>query len=378
MFATRRSERERKFHFPQGNRWIALGALVTVAGFGLIRPANAIPIAGTPLDVAWTVDHNPVADLYEYRYQITNTGAVPIVDGVRWTVAEDQLRGHAGLHDEPPLSFMNDAGVFAYDGVKAGFPVHTYDWTDLDIPAGATIVVGFDDAHGPTTEKWGIEFGAFGAVRVSPGAPVPGLPVGTISLNLDPAGFPNGPANPVKAYTVEGGVAEPVAGGFNYKYFLRNTGNVPFGPPPPTNHADFYLNEHPTHTVPPHHGHEVFNRADNAVAGDGFGNDSAGHVFDGEPLPGGIGLHNYYWEGLGRGAAWIPGQLLTLGFFDPDGPGMAAWGGIIRGSYEEGYFDSPAQLVPTPSVPEPSPLSLLGLALAGLYAARKRQHRLAA
>jgi hypothetical protein len=107
---------------------------------------------------SWSVDFNHGTGLFEYRYTINNTGGVAIVDNARLTVSEAELDPHTGLHDE--LNFLNDAGLFAYDRVKPAFPLHNYDWRDLDIGAGGSIVLGFDDVHGPTMAPWEIELGA--------------------------------------------------------------------------------------------------------------------------------------------------------------------------------------------------------------------------
>lgn len=312
---------------------------------------------GMQLEVGWTVNHNAATNLFEYRYQITNKTGANIVDNARWTVAEDRLRGHAGLHDEQ--NFQNDGGIFQYDRNKPLFPQHNYDWRDLDINAGATVTIGFDDVHGPSREMWELELGGASVTVADRIAPVPGFATqGEISL--DQGGGLR------KAYALVGSVAEPVAGGWNYKYFLRNTGNVVIGPdfiPGLDNHADFYVEEHPTHAGIHH---EQFNQLDNAMA-TAFGFDSQG-----KPQP--LSAHNYYWEGIGNqlGAPWNPGVVLTLGFFDIHGPAFVPWGGRVLGSSQEGYFDSEASLAPVPT-PEPSTLCIGGFGLLGLIGKRLRK-----
>jgi hypothetical protein len=339
--------------------WLLRSAIAMVAivatGFFPARLHAGILIPGMQLEVGWTVDFNPVSNLFEYRYKIKNSGANNIVDNARWTVAEDRLRGHAGIHDEQ--NFLNDGGNFQYDRNKPLFPQHNYDWRDLDINAGATVTIGFDDIHGPAMEMWELELGGASIVGILPFAPVPGFATqGEISLDQG--------GGLKKAYAVVGSAAEPVAGGWNYKYFLRNTGNVVIGPnfiPGVDNHADFYVEEHPTHRGIHH---EQFNQPDNAKA-TLFG-------FDSPRKPPVVHPHHYFWEGLGDGvAAWAPGVVLTLGFFDPHGPGLVPWGGRVVGSYQEGYFESAQNVVPVPT-PEPSTLCISGLGLLGLFGKRLR------
>ena len=118
-----------------------------------------------------------------------------------------------------------------------------------------------------------------------------------------------------------------MAGGWQYKYFLQNTGNVPIGPDinlPIDNHADYHsVSEDPQTDVAAHHQGEIFNMPDNLMA-TAFGwDDATGHGHGGVASP-----HNYFWHKLGDGGAgpWLPGQTITLGFFDIHGPTMAPWG----------------------------------------------------
>jgi len=343
--------------------------------------AGAIPIAGTPLDLSWGVNYNAGAGLFEYRYNIANTGAANIVDGARWTVAEDRVTGHAGLHHEQ--NFLNDGGLFQFDRVKAGFPAHNYDWRDLDIPAGNSITIGFDDEHAPRMEMWEIENGAISFDQAFPGVPVPALnPLGEVVLDLGGGDF--------KAAGVWS-VAEPRAaaagGGWCYKYFLVNTGNVPIGPdpvppPPIDNHADYYVNEHPTHAGIHHEAFIPLCGPDNAMA-TAFGLEPATplpHIDAlgvADPIPPGIAFHHYGWQDLGDGALgpWLPGQVLTLGFFDPHGPGTSPWALQIFGSSAEEFFDDPAQMVPVPvaEAPEPSIAWLFVIGITGISASRLSQ-----
>ena len=142
---------------------------------------------------------------------------------------------------------------------------------------------------------------------------------------------------------------------WQYRYTLKNTGNTALGPnvdPATDNHADFYVNEHRTHAGIHD---ETFDGPDNGVA-TGFGFDSAAHtptIGAQEPLPRGIRAHHYYWEGLGDGAAWAPGQVITLGFSDEHSPGLVSWSGRTKGSGEtvpEEPFDEEDQLLPIPAL----------------------------
>jgi hypothetical protein len=360
--------------------FIAIAALSAPS----IPPAFAqIVIPGTDLSVGWDVNFNNGNGLFEYRYTITNNGAANLTDQVRWSVAEDQVFGHAGLHDEG--NFLNDGGIYQYDAVLGGFPLHNYDWRNLDIPAGNSITVGFDDIHGPTMERWRIQQGLASLQGGPPdlGAPVPRL--AAAGAIVPPNGGPNGNGlgtialdlggGQIKAYTLIGGAAVPVAGGWQYKYFLSNTGNVPIGPdliPPNDNHADYFVAEHPLH-VALHHMGEIFNEPQNPMA-TAFGwDDATGHGHGGVTSP-----HNYFWHKLGDGVIgpWLPGQTITLGFFDVHGPAMAPWGGWVIGSESSGSFNDADELVPVPVPPIPEPsTAMISLVATGLLIVRCRVAR---
>jgi hypothetical protein len=363
-------------------RGIVSATLVCVLALLIAAPSNAqLAIPGTDLSVGWDVNFNNVTGLFEYRYTVTNNGLANLVDNVRWTVAEDGTFGHAGLHHEG--NFLNDGGLYQYDRILGGFPGHNYDWRNLDIPAGNSITIGFDDIHGPTMELWRIEQGAaFGVGGLPPviGAPVPRLPA--IGAAVPPNGAPGGLGTialqvgpgQIKAYTVSGAAAVPVAGGWQYKYFLTNTGNVPIGPdpnPPIDNHADYFVSEHPLH-VALHHQGEAFNMPQNAMA-TAFGwDDGTGHGHGPVASP-----DNYFWHKLGDGGIgpWVPGQTITLGFFDIHGPAMVPWGGWVIGSESSGSFSASDQQVPVPApeIPEPSAALLALIGAAMLTALRHKQ-----
>jgi hypothetical protein len=346
----------------------------------LVPGVSAQPIPGTNLNLTWSVAFNAGTGLFDYRYNITNNGAAAIVNGVRLTAAEDQFRGHAGLHDEG--AFLNDGGVFQYDRVLAGFPAHNYDWNALNVPAFGTTTVGFSDIHGPTMAPYRVENGA-ALLQFNAGLPL-GIPVPALqnqgSIGLIVLGGPD--AGKRKEYTMLGSAAVAVAGGWDYLYFLRNTGQVAIGPdtnPPNDNHADLYVNEHPAH--PPGRHDEFFpgilpnNNTYATAAGLDLGHGA-------EPVP--ANPHHYAWVGLGDGlgagaAGWLPGQTLTLSFHDPvHGPGVAGWGGVVVGSEADQSFSSLAEVVPVPVViPEPASLILMGLAVPGFltFAWRKEKER---
>jgi hypothetical protein len=354
-------------------------------------PTLAIPIVGTPLDVTWDVSHNAITDLFQYRYYIENTGAAAIVNGVRLTVAEDPVGAHAGLHHE--VNFLDDGGLFQYDRPKPAFPFDNYDWRDLDIAAGGTITLGFDDIHGPTSAPWEIEFGAVSNTNFVLGMPVPFVGNGLGGL----PGRPGGGLGEIcvvtalgddKCYRYEGSVAvpDPFGLGFDYLKFLRNTGGVSIGPDIVAgvdNHADHWEAEHLTHAGIHH---EVFPLVhplitDNGCA-TGFGVDAVIHI-DGvgaiqvaAPPP-----HNYFWHGLGDGGGgvecidgdWDIGSVITVGFIDPHPPALTPWGGVVVGSEGRGFFDDPSlsPVNPAPTIPEPATLLLLTSSLVALAARRR-------
>jgi len=346
-----------------------VGSLILV--FGLVPASSVQGVPGPKnIDVTWSVSYNSGSDLYDYSYTVTNVGGGP-VDLHRLTVTE--AAGHGGIHHETDI--VCAAGPpdcsFQYD-VAFGLE-HNYSWFfGPDIPAGGSVTVGFSDPDGPYTASLRVNFDSdapFTDSAISDLVPAP-RPQGGNENEVGPINLPPPyPPGSFKAWSREGpGVAEPTVGGFNYKYFLRNTGNTTIGPdvnPASDNHGDYYVNEHPSHAGI-HHEQGI--EPDNLCAASGFSFDSAGHVptiGPAEPLPNNVDPHHYYWEGLGDGACpvpagWEPGTVLTLGFFDPHPPGRVSSAGRVHGSTEiVEEFTGPTEMVLVPALPTGGTTELL-------------------
>ena len=296
-------------------------------------------------------------DLFRYRYTITNPN--PNAGVVRLTVDQDPV--HAGENDETNVEV---AGT----GTFTKFPGN-YVWDNFLVPGNGSVTVGFDDIHGPRSATLLLVINGrpiFDTVN----APVPALrrvgeePRPGLGEIVQPLLAPY-PSESTQGYRLEGSFTNSVEGVFQYKYFLRNIGNTAFGPnvdPTSDNHADFYVNESLLHLAIHD---EVFNQPDNQVA-TGFGVDSLGHtptIGPQEPLPQGIGVHHYYWEGLGDGPAgpWAPGQVITLGFRDEHASAVAAWNGRLHGSGETvptEPFEAADQVPDVPAVPKVGGISV--------------------
>jgi len=358
-------------------------SLVLFSGVAVVAPlAHAVAILGTPLDFTSNVSFNAATNRFVYKYIFTDLANAATNNSLRATVNESSAHSTLHLHGEPLLSFLNDGGAFAYDrpGAIPGILPHNYDWTDLDIGALAATPISFEDVHGPTMATMRAEYAPTGAVGFL-NVPVPtaglfidglggggggidgglgGVCVGTTLLGLN------------KCYTYMGSAVEEVAGGFQYKKFLKNTGVVPIGPEEvvagvvgPPNLANHFEAVHPSHLLlDPDH--EDFNLPDNDCA---IVANKAGGA--------------YQWLALGDGGAcgaalpgsWDVGEVLTLGFFDTHGPAPTAWAGQVFGSIGEGGSDDPgAGQGPNPAgVPEPGTLTLLSLGTLGLLGYSRKQ-----
>lgn len=361
-------------------------SLVLVAAVALLAPQPAAAQIAVPtldLDLVWDATYDAANDKYVYRYVVTNQRNTQRI--FRITVTEDQDGGHTGRHDENAF-LVPPGAVFQRDAVLVGLPAHNYDWSNVTFPPSGTITLGFDDpnAHGPHGETFGFSVGSQ-RVKVF-GIPVPGDPVWALRLDLTETRF--------KQITLVGATATPLAGGlWQYKHFVRNTGNVPIGNqdhrmgpcpdddtlPDRDNYADVYINEHPSHrrVVPDD---EVLNLPDNMLGNAKL--NSTGH--GGLGLPAGIVQYNYAFEELGNGPAfqcWMPGRTLVLGWTDPHGPARVPTAGRVVGSLVEGFFPEEYQLIPVPSrglleIPTATPWGLgamaLVLALGALWLLRRR------
>jgi hypothetical protein len=178
------------------------------------------------------------------------------------------------------------------------------------------------------------------------------VPCGLAKLGeIGPLFLPAPPYPPgsFKRWELAGARVIPVPGGFQYDYYLKNTGNVPIGPEPVgglDNFADFYICEipgpHNNHVKFPSPPHFTFNRPDNNRAIPPFLD-----IADRPPAFCPIPAHNNNWEYLGDGAggAWAPGQTIILGFFDPDPPAAAVWSGRVSGGSEmtDTFGDEPGE-----------------------------------
>jgi hypothetical protein len=376
--------------------------LLVIAGRELPAQPLQIHLDRSTFELSWSVQWNPSTSVFEYRYTISNRGPDPET-GLRWTVGEDQLRSHAGLHHEDPAGLP----VWEEDAMDLDpapgiplfpFPTHNYDWQDLALDSGESVVLGFDDPHAPGFGVWQLSLQSSRRRIRSPAVPVPAVDaLGQVSLDL-------GGGN-IKRIDLLGSWFEPAgASGGRYRYTLTNAGNVIIGlddpaqtcPPPndavpEDNHVDFYVNEHPTHrgihhedfTLEPDNdfADETGTDVECAPGQRGHTNSACGNC---EGFPPGVSrTHQAYWVGLGNGpatppAGWQPGEVIIVGYSDEHLPGLVGWGIRVVGSFAEGFFDEPQQQVVVPAAPTEIPTlgpwrllvfaALLGaLALLALY-----------
>jgi hypothetical protein len=110
--------------------------------------------------------------LWLYRYLFSNTGS----SSSKFEFMLSEAYNHH-LHDE--TDFRNANGSYRYDGLPflALLDPHNYDWSNLSLLPGDTLMVGFSDIHAPTLANWGIKL-ADGSVSMGNGmlpvpAPVP-------------------------------------------------------------------------------------------------------------------------------------------------------------------------------------------------------------
>ncbi len=370
---------------------LAITGFAATAFLTTVPAAYAIPLAGTPLDLTWSVNWDAIGGKFDYSYTLTDTGGAAVLDGVRLTAGEAAV--HTVTHPHGEVGFANDGGVFARDVLTPLIPAHNYDWSNLDIAANGAITIGFSDTDAPVFSQSRLHYTPTATTNLF-ALPVPrgGLLTPGPAIIPGPAGGGGGIKGGLggvcavtvlgdnKCYTYLGSTVEPVAGGFLYKKFLENTGVVAIGPDvvdpltgkTPDNFASHFEAEHPAHVGIHHEDFTVL--PDNAYA-EFFGFDSIGYLDNSlaalwflDPIfhPARIPGHNYYWSGLGNGAAgpWAVGQVLTLGFFDPHGPALTGWAGLVRGSEGTGGSDSPSTSPDNPApVPEPASMVLLSSGL---------------
>ncbi len=109
-----------------------------------------------------SAEFNSNSSLWEYRYLITelNGSLISGGSGAQLVIKEDDT--HEGVHDE--VNFLRES-IFQYDGVTEpggatffSMP-HNYSWHPISIPANSAILLGFDDIHAPSFERWQFHFG---------------------------------------------------------------------------------------------------------------------------------------------------------------------------------------------------------------------------
>lgn len=114
------------------------------------------------VEISASAEFNSSSSLWEYRYLITelNGSLISGGSGAQLVVKEDIT--HEGVHDE--VNFLRDS-IFQYDGVTEpggstffSMP-HNYSWHPISIPANSAILLGFDDVHAPSFERWQFHFG---------------------------------------------------------------------------------------------------------------------------------------------------------------------------------------------------------------------------
>jgi hypothetical protein len=159
------------------NKIVLLGLCLSLM---LSSQTWAVPIVVPGQDI--TVDGSATFNgaVWEYRYTIKDTLGLAVTP-VRFIISEHD--SHVGLHHE--FDFLNDGGTFQYDFPVPlpfkGVSAHNYFWNALDIPANGSVVVGFNDAHGPALATWGIQ--ARGQCRKpDPKLPVPAPEPGSLAL----------------------------------------------------------------------------------------------------------------------------------------------------------------------------------------------------
>lgn len=117
-----------------------------------VKADPLVPVPGQGITVVGVANRG--GGVWQYRYTITNTMNVNF-NQVQFMISENVA--HAGIHHEN--NFLNAGGFFRYDAVPAflGIANHNYSWSNLLLPAGGAVTLGFDDIHGPAMARWGIQ-----------------------------------------------------------------------------------------------------------------------------------------------------------------------------------------------------------------------------
>ena len=147
---------------------------------------NGLVIGATQTNAALklTIDGYAVrsAGVWLYRYTISNLSA----DARTFEFELSEFDNHLGRHDE--FAFLTAGGAYAYDQPLLGPQIdrHNYDWKQLSLAAGDSLVVGFSDVHAPAPETWGLlSTGSDQGLVLGAGLPVPSVPEpGTALLAL--------------------------------------------------------------------------------------------------------------------------------------------------------------------------------------------------
>lgn len=134
-------------NLPANGTWEGNGLAVGLAGL-LIAPIKQIDQLGLAV-------HGYAAKSsldWIYRYTIFNTSSE--AKNVEFMISE--LITHAAQHDE--FSFHSANGNFAYDQqpLNSIIDFHNYNWSQLYLDPGSSLVLGFNDTHAPAMATWGI------------------------------------------------------------------------------------------------------------------------------------------------------------------------------------------------------------------------------
>lgn len=152
----------------------------SVAGLLLDPLNNSLSVTDSPnsVDVSGVAKYNSGTNLWEYRYTISETSGVNI-SNAQFVIKEDV--SHENMHHEEDI--LTGSSNFQWDGTQrpGGNPfvsmLHNYSWFDISIAENSSILLGFDDIHGPNLERWQIYLGGATPNYIQVTAPPMQLPV---------------------------------------------------------------------------------------------------------------------------------------------------------------------------------------------------------